>query len=131
MSEILAVFTDSAERGRIVQVLAAAGHDVSSASTFEEAKRALKSTSPDFVITDERLGAYNGLHLILSARFENPAVRAMIITPVLNRGLEADAAGLNVECVEQPYDPETWLAMDSMAHTDGGYETPENLTSSN
>jgi len=110
MSDILAVLTDEADRCRVVEALAAAGHNVSSATTFEEAKRLLTMMSPDVVMTDERLGAYNGFHVILSARWENPGVRAMLITPVLNRGLAADAAQLNVECVVRPYDPERWLA---------------------
>jgi DNA-binding NtrC family response regulator len=132
MPDILAVFTDNADRSRIVQVLAAAGHNVSSASTFEEAKRMLTVMSPDVVMTDERLGAYNGLHVILNARLENPHVRAMLITPVLDRGLQADAARLNVECIVNQYDPEKWLAIGSKTlDADGGFAGPEYLPSAN
>lgn len=108
MQDILVVVTDGVDRRRIVQILDAAGYSVSSASTYQEARHALTRTSPDLVMTDERLGAYNGLHVLLTARSEHPHVGAIVITPVLDRGLEADAARLNVKCIVKPQDPAKW-----------------------
>jgi DNA-binding NtrC family response regulator len=124
MLDILVVVTDGVDRRRIVQVLDAAGYSVSSASTFEEARRVLTHTSPDLVMTDERLGEYNGLHVLVSARSENPQVGAIVMTPILDRGLETDASRLNVECVVKPQDPAKWLAIVSRvldAHSGSGW----------
>jgi DNA-binding response OmpR family regulator len=110
MLEILVVSTDVVDRLGILQVLDAAGYHVSGASTFDEAKRLLTEMSPDLVIADQRLGAYNGLHVLLRARSENPHVSAIVSTAVREGGLEADARRLNVECVVKPQDPAEWLA---------------------
>jgi DNA-binding response OmpR family regulator len=112
----------------VLDVLAAAGHKVSGAASFDEASRLLTSCSPDLVIADERLGEFNGLHIIVRARAENPEVGAIVTTTVRNRGLESDARRLNVECVVKPTDPAGWIA--SVWRTlhgerSGAYLTPE------
>lgn len=111
MQEILVVVTDGIERLGIVQTLDAAGYSVCGASNFDEAKRFLSLMSPDLVIADERLAAYNGLHVLLRARCENPHVGAMVISPVKQRALEAEAERLNVECVVKPKDAAKWPAL--------------------
>ena len=55
------------------------------------------------------LGAYNGLHVLLTARAERPDTGAIITTPVVNRGLEADARSLNVTCIVKPQTASEWL----------------------
>jgi hypothetical protein len=42
--------------------------EVSALTDFEAAKRQLSAQAPDVLVTALRLGAYNGLHLILRAR---------------------------------------------------------------
>ena len=93
----------------MLRILDDAGYRASGASTFEEATRLLSCSSPDLVIADQRLGAFNGLHIILRARAVNPDVSAIVTTPVKNRGLEADARRLNVECMTKPQNPADWL----------------------
>jgi DNA-binding response OmpR family regulator len=110
MSQILVVNNDGARLTHVLNVLNAAGYRASGASTFEEATRALAARSPDLVIADERLGAYNGLHVILRARADHPDVSAIVTTPVRNRALEADARSLNVQCLIKPQSPGEWLA---------------------
>lgn len=109
MSQILVVSNDGAGLTRMLRVLNGAGHLARGASTFEEATRLLANLSPDLVIADERLGAFNGLHVILRARAGHPDVGAIVTTPVLRRGLEADARSLDVECVVKPENPAEWL----------------------
>lgn len=111
MLEILVVSTVRDERLGILEVLNTAGHHVRGASTFHEAKRLLAEVSPDLVIADERLDAYNGLHVLLRARSDNPHVGAIVITATKKRGLETDARRLNVECAVKPHDPKGWLAL--------------------
>ena len=111
MPKILVVSTVRDERLRVVRALKAAGYRVRGASTFHEAKRLLGEVSPDLVVADERLEAYNGLHILLKARAENPHVRALVLTAASGRGLEADARRLHVECAIKPQNPAEWLAL--------------------
>jgi DNA-binding NtrC family response regulator len=109
MSQILVVNHDKSELSTVLNVLTAAGYEASGASSFEEAASLLARGTPDLVIADERLGEFNGLHVIVKARAEDPHVGAIVTTAVKNRGLEADAKGLNVECLVKPHDPIEWL----------------------
>jgi len=109
MSQILVVNNDGARLTNVLSVLNAAGYRARGASTFEEATRALADRAPDLVIADERLGAYNGLHVILRARADHPDVSAIVTTPVKNRGLEADAKSLNIQCLIKPQSAGDWL----------------------
>ena len=109
MFQIVVVNNDGAGLTDLLNVLNAAGYCASGASTFEGAKRVLADRAPDLVIADERLGAYNGLHVILRARAEYPDVGAIVTTTARNRGLEADARRLNVPCLIKPLSPEEWL----------------------
>jgi DNA-binding NtrC family response regulator len=110
MSQIFVVSNDGVGLAAMLSVLNGAGYRASGASTFEDAKRLLAQQSPDLVIADERLGAFNGLHVIVRARADHPDVSAIVTTPVKDRGLEADARSLNVECMIKPQNPEDWLA---------------------
>lgn len=110
MQRILVVNTDGEERIGLLRALNAAGYRAVGASTFDEAKRWLDGRALDLVIADERLGAYNGLHVIVRARAVRPDVRAIVTSPVANSGLEADARHLNVCCLIKPDDPAKWLA---------------------
>jgi DNA-binding NtrC family response regulator len=109
MSQILVVSSDNADLTAMLGVFASAGYSATGATTFEEAQWRLSTESPDLVIADERLGAFNGLHVLLTARAERPDTRGIITTPVANRGLEADARSLNVTCMVKPQTPSEWL----------------------
>ena len=110
MSRIFVVSNDSAHLTAMLGVLASAGYSATGATTFEEAQRRVVIESPDLVIADERLGAFNGLHVVLTARAERPNTWGIVTTPVENRGLEADARSLNVQCMVKPRTPSEWLA---------------------
>jgi DNA-binding NtrC family response regulator len=115
MSQILIVSNDCARLANMLDVLNTAGHRAAGATTFEEATRLLARRPPDVVIADERLGAFNGLHLIVRARAERPGVGAIVTTPAKDRGLEADARRLNIACIVKPQNPAEWLAAISRA----------------
>jgi DNA-binding response OmpR family regulator len=109
MSQILVVSSDSVGVAAMLSVLDDAGHQARCASTFEDATRLLAQGSPDFVIADGHLGAYNGLHIIMRARAAHPETGAIVTTTKKDRGLEADARSLNVECMVKPTNPAEWL----------------------
>jgi DNA-binding response OmpR family regulator len=72
-----------------------AGADVTACEGFEEGRRALRSRQFDALITDVRLGAFNGLQLAVIARTHRPDIRVVVFSgyddPVLRS--EAEHAG--------------------------------------
>ena len=64
-------------------------------ANFEDAKRLLRSETFDVLITDVRLGAFNGLQLAVLARDSNPAIQLIVFSgfddPVLRQ--DADQLG--------------------------------------
>lgn len=82
--------------------LTAAGYSVSACASFPDARQVLAAgTSPDVVITDVRLGPYNGLHLVAIARVEHPRTLAIVVgqtDPVL----ETEARGLAARYIVGP-----------------------------
>jgi len=92
-STILLVDTDTESRLKTTQLLLRAGHGVRAVSSFEQAKQALRDSVPDLLITDSRLGAFNGLQLILR-RIDHPAMAAILRHSVKDPVLEAEARHL-------------------------------------
>src|SRR6478735_2060952 len=68
------------------------GLDVVAHGTFEAARRALRTDSFDALLTDVRLGAFNGLHLAVEARNSHPDIRIVVFSgfddPVLRSEAE-------------------------------------------
>lgn len=68
---------------------------VTALGTFEEARRVLQDTRFDVLITDVRLGAFNGLQLAVLARDRHPEIQLIVFSgfddPVLR--LEAERLG--------------------------------------
>jgi len=110
MSRIFVVTNDEADLTVMLGVLARAGYSVAGATTFEEAQRLLATQSPEIVIADERLGAFNGLHVLITARADHPYADLIVTTPKRNRFLEQDARSLNVHCIVKPRNVDEWVA---------------------
>src|SRR5712692_4218713 len=79
---ILIVSPDVAGVSAALKVLIAAGYEADGAGTFEDATRLLATQPPDLLITDERLGPYNGLHLIIRGHAADPHMNAIVTTPI-------------------------------------------------
>jgi len=62
---ILVVDEDADARTEIVDLLSHAGYQVTSVGSFREATKVLSTDPPDLLITELRLGAFNGLHLVI------------------------------------------------------------------
>ena len=99
---VLVVDSDASDRSNTVLLLEGAGYRVASAAAFEEAKHLLASDPPDLLITELRLGPYNGLHLILRSRIEHPAMAAIVTSRVLDPVLQAEAERQQAEYVLRP-----------------------------
>jgi DNA-binding NtrC family response regulator len=80
----------------LTRLLRDAGCEVTAFDRFEDAKRHLASIQvPDVLITDVRLGAFNGLQLALMRKVDHPEMTTVVLTgyddPVLRK--DAEAAG--------------------------------------
>jgi len=107
-SKVLLVDDDTATRLGLAEFFTEAGYEVQAVGSFEEGMRALRSGSPDFLIADVRLGAFNGLQLLVSSPRSIPAI---IITGFADPVLESDARQHGAEYVLKPVSPHVLLEM--------------------
>jgi DNA-binding NtrC family response regulator len=94
-------------------LMAAAGYRVTGANSFEQGRHALR-LAPDVLVTDVRLGAYNGLQLIIRGRAVNPRLRAIVVTGYPDTVVKREAEALDAVHLAKPVDPERLL--DEVAH---------------
>ena len=88
--------------------LSASGFRVTVASNFQEARVRLGVRPPSLLLTEVRLGDYNGLHLVLRARAAQPSTCALLIAD--DTSLARDADELNVTFIVKPVRREEFLA---------------------
>lgn len=79
-----------------------AGKHVVACSTFEAARQALLTSSFDTLLTDVRLGAYNGLQLAVIARQQNPTMRIVVFSGVDDPVLRNEATRLSATYLLKP-----------------------------
>jgi CheY-like chemotaxis protein len=106
---ILLVDPDSAAAAASKLALARKGYHVAPASTFEEATRQMALDYPDLLVTKVRLGAFNGLHLLLRCRADHPDLPVIIIGTPADR--TADMSRFGAEFVTCPIDHASFLAL--------------------
>lgn len=80
-------------------VLERGGHEVMLASTFEEGRRALREDTPDLLIADVRLGAFNGLQLIATG---NGRIPSIVVSGFDDSVLQAEAAAFGADYLVKP-----------------------------
>jgi CheY-like chemotaxis protein len=83
--QILIVDPEERQTMQAREILAPAGYSVQLADGFEEALQALAKPY-DLLMAAVRLGAYNGLHLVLRSRTLHPQMPALVL------GVEGDSA---------------------------------------
>ncbi len=102
MDSVLIVDSHASVLAKTIAAFAKAGYAAMGASTFQAAKRLLHNHPPDVLIADLRLGAFNGLHLAVLGRRNNPTMTAIVTHSPADRGLESDAQRLNVAFCRKP-----------------------------
>jgi len=107
---ILVVEDDQDTLDGWVELLHHAGYRVTAAASFEEGRRELES-SPDMLITDIRLGPYNGLQLVVRARLANPSLPVLVVTAFHDPVLQAETERLKAIYLRKPVDAEEALAV--------------------
>lgn len=106
--KVLIVEDDDATRNALKAMLAHAGYDTTAAGTFEAGVRALVADAPDLLITDVRLGEYNGLQLVATAREK---ISAIVLTGFADPVLERDALLLGADYLMKPVSPPALLKL--------------------
>jgi DNA-binding response OmpR family regulator len=105
-AKVLIVDDDKTTREGLAEFLEGSGYETLAVGTFEEASRILRTTPPDLLIADVRLGPFNGLQLVISSPKPIPAI---IITGFADPVLEADARRRGADYVLKPVSPSRLL----------------------
>jgi two-component system response regulator RegA len=107
-ARVLIVDDDEVYLEGMRELLEDAGYEVLLASNFDDGKHELREHSPDLLIIDVRLGAFNGLQLISTGEVRIPAI---VVTGFDDRVLRADAGGFGASYVVKPIAPASLLAL--------------------
>ncbi len=95
----------------LLEPLRNAGYRAVGTDSFETAKRLLHTQWYDLLITDLRLAAYNGLHLVFHSRALNPSTTAIVLTAIPDVSSEIEARRLGARYIARPVDPESLIAL--------------------
>jgi DNA-binding NtrC family response regulator len=101
---VLMVDDDEAVLDLFTGLLRQAGHEVTSFSRFENAKAYLHVAKPDVLISDVRLGAFNGIQLVVFAKLQNPEMIAIVLTGFDDPVLRTEAAHAGASYLVKPID---------------------------
>lgn len=100
LESVLIVEPDSEQALAARDALVGAGRDVKVAGTFQEAVQALSAGSFGIMVTAVRLGAFNGLHLVIRKNALNPQMRCIVMGLSTDRSSDVDR--LNVPFLAKP-----------------------------
>jgi two-component system response regulator RegA len=87
----------------IVSHLSGSCFDVTVANNFAVAKATLAAHPPLLLITELRLGEYNGLHLVLRSKAVRPETAAIVLADAADPVLQDEAAKLGALFVVKPF----------------------------
>jgi DNA-binding NtrC family response regulator len=106
--KILIVDDEDGMRTFLSTILARAGYDIVTAESVQVGSSALAEALPDLLITDVRLGDFNGLQLLAM----NPrAVPAIVVTGYPDPVLEAQARQFGAPFLLKPIEPAGLLTL--------------------
>jgi two-component system response regulator YesN len=78
------------------------GFQVVPCSNFDDAKREIATLRPEILVTDVRLGAFNGLQLALLARDVRPSVRVVVFSGFDDPVLKEEARRIGATYLVKP-----------------------------
>jgi DNA-binding response OmpR family regulator len=85
------------------------GREVVACRTFEDARQRLLTDDFDILLTDVRLGAYNGIQLAVIARAKNPDIGIIVFSGFDDPVLRAEAARVGAHYLVKPIGSEQLL----------------------
>jgi DNA-binding NtrC family response regulator len=109
--KILIVDDDTSLLDVLQRTFQNAGVEVAAHSTFEGARRALHDSSFDALLTDVRLGAFNGLQLAVISRDTQPDIRVIVFSGFDDPVLRDEAERVGAVYVVKPVMTETLLEL--------------------
>ena len=106
---ILVVDDEDEMRGFLFTILTRAGYDVVAAGSVQAGRAVLdEDVQPDLLITDVRLGDFNGLQLLALRPLSIPAI---VVTGFPDPVLEAEARRFGATFVLKPFVPTKLLTI--------------------
>jgi DNA-binding response OmpR family regulator len=93
-----------------IAALSAAGFRVTAAANFVQAKALLDLQVPALLMTAVRLGAYNGLHLVMRAKAAAPKLAAIVTSTMPDPVLQAEADAMDASFLVKPFDSRELIA---------------------
>ena len=101
---IVIIEDDPATLSGWTELLRNAGYDVVGAASFEQGREALQA-GPALLIVDIRLGAFNGLQLIIRARSDRPEIPLIVVTGFADEAVRSAADLWGATYLEKPVQP--------------------------
>jgi two-component system response regulator RegA len=101
-TDVLVVTAAGSDVPAPIAALAAHGFQLAAAEGFAEARTLIGSEPPDVLITEVRLGEYNGLHLVLRAKAIRPDMAALVCFEQPDVVLEREAVSLGATVLIAP-----------------------------
>jgi DNA-binding response OmpR family regulator len=108
---VLVLEDDEHALSGIVELIRAAGHDVTGVATYDAAKQLLATNPFDLLVSDVRLRSFNGLHLVMQTRTDHPDTGVIIITGYDDPLIDLEAHRYHAELVRKPIKPAEFLAL--------------------
>ena len=102
MDQILVVDDDRQVLKYLTEILQDAGYDTVACNRFQDAKALLAASRPSLLLTDVRLGAYNGLQLGFFARSHHPGLPVIVLTGYEDPTLRDEANRAGAEFLVKP-----------------------------
>jgi DNA-binding NtrC family response regulator len=119
--KILIVDDDASLLEALERSFLEAGQDVRAYSSFEEARRVLQTTRFDALITDVRLGAFNGLQLAVIGRDTYPDIRLIVFSGFDDPVLRTEAEHVGATYMVKPVTGAQLLAILRQAPAGDGH----------
>ena len=105
----LVVDTDTGSVRALASLLRGRGYSVLEATSFLDGRRLWDAEHPEVLVADIRLGAFNGLQLLIRAREDRPDLVAVITSPVPDTVLADEARRFGGTFFVKPVQPERML----------------------
>jgi DNA-binding NtrC family response regulator len=122
---ILVVDGNTGALALLVEPLRNAGYRTVGVRSFEAGRRLLHTEWFNLLITDIRLAAYNGLHLVFHSRTLNPACKAIVLAAVPDVSTEIETRRFNAHYVAGPVEPESLLTLVGIVLEEAQTASPE------
>jgi DNA-binding NtrC family response regulator len=106
---VLVVDDDQSLLRMLEHMLTAGGYAVELCSSFEAAKHRLTHSPPDVLLTDVRLGAFNGLQLVMLAKELSPTTTVIVMSAYDDVTLRKEASQCGALYLQKPFTGEAFF----------------------